>query len=101
MAARLKNKEFDFVKRLYFSIVRRRRRRTSLKKEKLVLPVIRGLKGFSFLMTDETSSQSVYIAPFGRVQARYETEYFTAYECKYSTQKIFVSQCTLKIAYKK
>ena len=98
MAARLKNKEFDFVKRLYFSIVRRQRRRTSLK---LVLPVIRGLKGFSFLMTDETSSQSVYIAPFGRVQARYETEYFTAYECKHSTQKIFVSQCTLKIAYKK
>ena len=103
MAARLKNKEFDFVKRLYFSIVRRQRRRTSLK---LVLPVIRGLKGFSFLMTDETSSQSVYIAPqepssFGRVQARYETEYFTAYECKHSTQKIFVSQCTLKTAYKK
>ena len=30
----------------------------SLKKEKLVLPVIRGLKGFSFLMTDETSSQN-------------------------------------------
>ena len=27
-------------------------------KEKLVLPVIRGLKGFSFLMTDETSSQN-------------------------------------------
>ena len=97
----MKNKEFDFVKRLYFSIVRRRRRRTSLKKEKLVLPVIRGLKGFSFLMTDETSSQSVYIAPFGRMQARYETEYFTAYECKHSTQKIFVSQCTLKTAYKK
>ena len=97
----MKNKEFDFVKRLYFSIVRRRRRRTSLKKEKLVLPVIRGLKGFSFLMTDETSSQSVYIAPFGCVQARYETEYFTAYEYKHSTQKIFVSQCTLKIAYKK
>ena len=85
MAARLKNKEFDFVKRLYFSIVRRRRRRTSLKKEKLVLPVIRGLKEFSFLMTDETSSQSVYIAPFGRVQARYETEYFKACECKHST----------------
>ena len=72
-----------------------------MKKEKLVLPVIRGLKGFSFLMTDETSSQSVYIAPFGCVQTRYETEYFTAYECKHSTQKIFVSQCTLKIAYKK
>ena len=53
-------------------------------KRKLVLPVIRGLKGFSFLMTDETSSQSVYIAPFGRVQARYETEYFKACECKYS-----------------
>jgi len=33
------------------------------------------------------------------VQARYETEYFTAYECKHSTQKIFVSQCTLKTAY--
>ncbi len=50
-------------------------------KRKLVLPVIRGLKGFSFLMTDETSSQSVYmrLKPFfGRVQARYETEYFTA-----------------------
>ena len=29
-----------------------------LEKEKLVLPVIRGLKGFSFLMTDETSSQN-------------------------------------------
>ncbi len=52
-------------------------------------------------MTDETSSQSVYIAPFGCVQARYETEYFTAHECKHSTLKIFVSQCTLKIAYKK
>ena len=25
----------------------------------------------------------------------------TAYECKHSTQKIFVSQCTLKTAYKK
>ena len=49
---------------------------------------------------------NAYIAPqelrsFGRVQARYETEYFTAYECKHSMQKIFVSQCTLKTAYKK
>ena len=58
-----------------------------MKKEKLVLPVIRGLKEFSFLMTDETSSQSAYIAPFGRVQARYETEYFTAYELHANASK--------------
>ena len=74
-------------------------------KNKLVLPVIRELKRFNYLMADKCQS-SAYIAPqelrsFGRVQARYETEYFIAYECKHSTQKIFVSQCTLKTAYKK
>ena len=48
-------------------------------KNKLVLPVIRELKRFNFLMADKCQS-SAYIAAqelrsFGRVQARCKTEY--------------------------
>ena len=73
---------------------------------KLVLPVIRESKGFGFLMTDKFSQEVFDIAPqelrsFGRVQARYKTEYFKAYRCKHLMHKISVLQCTLKTAYKK
>ena len=57
-------------------------------------------------MTDKFSQEVFDIAPqelrsFGRVQARYKTEYFKAYRCKHLTHKISVLQCTLKTAYKK
>ena len=57
-------------------------------------------------MTDKFSREVFDIAPqelrsFGRVQARYKTEYFKAYRCKHLTHKISVLQCTLKTAYKK
>ena len=67
------------------------------------LPCKQGVKGsnpsISIACTLHNAPQE--LRSFGRVQARYETEYFAAYECKHSTQKIFVSQCTLKTAYKK